>query len=175
MLSLIKSRPPQHKPNPKEHTVQIKKIMYYLSTSSMVLFFIFFLFHPLLCTSSKQEFGRCETLIQCGNITASFPSWGGNRDKLCGYPSLELHCNKDITSLSISDQEFRVLHINQSSNSLRLARTDHKGSFCSSNFTNTTLPPKLFKLSPTYKSFTVVYNCNPFGVHFQGMPVGTAY
>ncbi|CAN6995883.1 unnamed protein product [Brassica oleracea var. botrytis] len=136
----------------------------------MVLFFIFFLFHPLLCTSSKQEFGRCETLIQCGNITASFPSWGGNRDKLCGYPSLELHCNKDITSLSISDQEFRVLHINQSSNSLRLARTDHKGSFCSSNFTNTTLPPKLFKLSPTYKSFTVVYNCNPFGVHFQGMP-----
>nr|VDD22112.1 unnamed protein product [Brassica oleracea] len=141
----------------------------------MVLFFIFFLFHPLLCTSSKQEFGRCETLIQCGNITASFPSWGGNRDKLFGYPSLELHCNKDITSLSISDQEFRVLPINQSSNTLRLARTDHKGSFCSSNFTNTTLPPKLFKLSPTYKSFTVVYNCNPFGVHFQGMPVGTAY
>ncbi|CAN6851519.1 unnamed protein product [Brassica oleracea] len=165
MLSLIKSRPPQHKPNPKEHTVQIKKIMYYLPTSSMVLFFIFFLFHHLPCASSKQELGRCETLFQCGSITAGFPFWGGNRDKLCGYPSLELHCNKDITSLSISDQEFRVLHINQLSNSLRLARTDHMGSFCSSNFTNTTLPPKLFKLSPTYK---IVYYCNPFGLKFQG-------
>ncbi|KAF2560973.1 hypothetical protein F2Q70_00015436 [Brassica cretica] len=134
----------------------------------MVLFFIFFLFHHLPCASSKQELGRCETLFQCGSITAGFPFWGGNRDKLCGYPSLELHCNKDITSLSISDQEFRVLHINQLSNSLRLARTDHMGSFCSSNFTNTTLPPKLFKISPTYKSVTVVSNCNPFGLHFHG-------
>lgn len=136
----------------------------------MVLFFIFFLFHPIPCVSSKQELGRCETLFQCGNITAGFPFWGGNRDKLCGYhPSLELHCNKDITSLTISDQEFRVLHINQSPNTLRLARTDHLGSFCSSNFTNTTLPPKMFKLSPTYKSVTVISNCNPFGLHrFQG-------
>ncbi|XP_022551747.2 LEAF RUST 10 DISEASE-RESISTANCE LOCUS RECEPTOR-LIKE PROTEIN KINASE-like 1.4 isoform X1 [Brassica napus] len=168
MLSLIKSRPPQHKPNPKEHTVQIKKIMYYLPTSSMVLFFIFFLFHHLPCASSKQELGRCETPFLCGSITAGFPFWGGNLDKLCGYPSLELHCNKDITSLTISDQEFCVLQINQSSNTLRLARTDHMGSFCSSNFTNTTLPPKLFKLSPTYKRVTVVYYCNPFGLKFQG-------
>ncbi|KAG2281018.1 hypothetical protein Bca52824_052238 [Brassica carinata] len=142
--------------------------MYYLPTSSMVLFFIFFLFHHLPCASSKQELGRCETLFQCGSITAGFPFWGGNLDKLCGYPSLELHCNKDITSLTISDQEFCVLQINQSSNTLRLARTDHMGSFCSSNFTNTTLPPKLFKLSPTYKRVTVVYYCNPFGLKFQG-------
>ncbi|CAN6843315.1 unnamed protein product [Brassica oleracea] len=146
----------------------MKQIMSYLSTSSMVLFFIFFLFHHLPCASSKQELGRCETLFQCGSITVGFPFWGGNRDKLCGYPSLELHCNKDITSLSISDQEFCVLQINQSSNTLRLARTDHMGSFCSSNFTNTTLPPNLFKLSSTYKSVTVLYNCNPFGLHLSG-------
>ncbi|KAF8080197.1 hypothetical protein N665_0966s0010 [Sinapis alba] len=133
----------------------------------MVLFFIVFLFHPLPCASSKQELGRCETLFQCGNIMAGFPLWGGNRDKLCGHPSLELRCNKYITSLTISDQEFRVLQINQSSNTLRLARTDHMGSFCSSNFTNTTLPPKLFKLPPTYKNVTLVYNCNPSGLHFQ--------
>ncbi|WZZ32537.1 hypothetical protein YC2023_015938 [Brassica napus] len=134
----------------------------------MVLFFIFFLFHHLPCASSKQELGRCETLFQCGSITVGFPFWGGNRDKLCGYPSLELHCNKDITSLPFSDQEFCVLQINQSSNTLRLARTDHMGSFCSSNFTNTTLPPNLFKLSSTYKSVTVLYNCNPFGLHLSG-------
>ncbi|XP_013620167.1 PREDICTED: probable receptor-like protein kinase At1g67000 isoform X2 [Brassica oleracea var. oleracea] len=42
------------------------------------------------------------------------------------------------------------------------------GSFCSSNFTNTTLPPNLFKLSSTYKSVTVLYNCNPFGLHLSG-------
>ncbi|CDY50591.1 BnaC02g16880D [Brassica napus] len=150
------------------NSFNMKQIMSYLSTSSMVLFFIFFLFHHLPCASSKQELGRCETLFQCGSITVGFPFWGGNRDKLCGYPSLELHCNKDITSLPFSDQEFCVLQINQSSNTLRLARTDHMGSFCSSNFTNTTLPPNLFKLSSTYKSVTVLYNCNPFGLHLSG-------
>ncbi|CAL9239632.1 unnamed protein product [Arabidopsis halleri] len=126
--------------------------MYNLSTSCLIFFFLFSLFHHLPCASSK-----CDSLFQCGNITAGFPFWGGNRHKHCGFPSLELRCIKNITSLFISSQEFYVLHLNHTSNTITLARTDLFGSICNSTFTTTTLPPEIFELSPTYKSLTVFY------------------
>lgn len=116
--------------------------MYYLPTSYLVLFFFFFfsLIHHLPCDASNNTIGH----------------------KSCDHQSVGFHCNKSTTSLSISDKEFKVLHINQTSNTLRLVRTDHLGSFCSSTFSNTTLPPDIFELSPTYKSVTVFYDCIPF-------------
>ncbi|XP_019100692.1 PREDICTED: LEAF RUST 10 DISEASE-RESISTANCE LOCUS RECEPTOR-LIKE PROTEIN KINASE-like 2.7 [Camelina sativa] len=135
--------------------------MYYLPTSCLVLFFLFFLFHPLPCVLSKEDLGWCEALFQYGNLTAGFPFWGGNRPKSCGHPLLELHCLKNITSLSISNHEYNVFHIDQTYNTLRLARTDHLGSFCSAGFNTTTFPREIFKLFPTYKSLTVLYHCDP--------------
>ncbi|KAL1192393.1 LEAF RUST 10 DISEASE-RESISTANCE LOCUS RECEPTOR-LIKE PROTEIN KINASE-like 2.8 [Cardamine amara subsp. amara] len=124
------------------------------------MFFLISLFHHLPCASSKKELWWCEALFQCGNVTAGFPFSGGNRPKVCGHPLLELQCNNNITSLFISNQEFYVLKINQTSNTLTLARSDHLGSFCSSIFTNTTLPPEIFELSSTYKSLNVFYLCH---------------
>ncbi|KAL1213111.1 LEAF RUST 10 DISEASE-RESISTANCE LOCUS RECEPTOR-LIKE PROTEIN KINASE-like 1.4 [Cardamine amara subsp. amara] len=135
--------------------------MYHLLTSCLVIFFIFTLFHPLPCASSQQELGWCETLFQCGNITAGFPFWGGNRHKDCGNPLLKLHCNKNnITSLFISNQNYSVLHVDQASNTLTLTKQDLLSSFCSSKFTNTTLPTEIFDLSPTYKRVNVFYHCS---------------
>ncbi|CAA0320200.1 unnamed protein product [Arabidopsis thaliana] len=132
--------------------------MYYSPTLCFVLFFLFSLI-SLACSSRIQELRLCETQFQCGNITAGFPFWGGNRLKHCGFPSLELHCSKNITSLFISSQEFYVLHLNQTSKTLKLARTDLLGSICNSMFTSTTLPPEIFELSPNYKRLTVFYYC----------------
>jgi len=135
--------------------------MYHLPTSCLVIFFLLSLFHPLPCDSSNQGLGWCETLFQCGNITAGFPFSGGNRHKECGHPSLELHCNKNnITSLFISNQKYSVLHLDQTSNTLTLTKQDLLGSFCSSVFTNTTLPPEIFELSPSYKSVTIFNQCS---------------
>ncbi|CAD5316491.1 putative wall-associated receptor kinase, galacturonan-binding domain-containing protein [Arabidopsis thaliana] len=135
--------------------------MYHLPTSCLVIFFLLSLFHPLPCDSSNQGLGWCETLFQCGNITAGFPFSGGNRHKECGHPSLELHCNKNnITSLFISNQKYSVLHLDQTSNTLTLTKQDLLGSFCSSVFTNTTLPPETFELSPSYKSVTIFNQCS---------------
>ncbi|CAH2065758.1 unnamed protein product [Thlaspi arvense] len=111
----------------------------------------------------KQEHGWCEALFQCGNITAGFPFWGGNRHEHCGHPSLKLHCNKNNSAtLIILDQEYSVLHLNHTSYTLTLARRDHLGSFCSSNFTNIILPPNIFELSSTYENLTVFYQCESF-------------
>ncbi|EFH64822.1 hypothetical protein ARALYDRAFT_894412 [Arabidopsis lyrata subsp. lyrata] len=136
--------------------------MYHLPTSCLVLFFLAFLFHHLPCASSKKELGGCETLFQCGNVTAGFPFSGQNRHKLCGHPFLELYCVNNITTLFISNKEFHVLKINQTSNTITLARFDLLGSFCSSTFTNVTLPPEVFEISPTYKSVTVFHLCDPW-------------
>ncbi|XP_024011650.1 LEAF RUST 10 DISEASE-RESISTANCE LOCUS RECEPTOR-LIKE PROTEIN KINASE-like 2.7 isoform X3 [Eutrema salsugineum] len=135
--------------------------MYYPLSSCLIIFFVFSSFYYLPCTSSKQGLGWCESLFQCGNITAGFPFRGGNRPRPCGHPLLELHCLKNITSLNISNHEYNVFHIDQTSNTLRLARKDLSGSFCSATFNTTTLPLEIFELSPTYKSLTVLYNCDP--------------
>lgn len=105
---------PQHKLNLEDTLfVDLRQIMYSLPTYCLVLFFLFSLIHPITCGSSKQDLKLCETLFQCGTITAGSPFWGGNRQKHCGHPLLELQCNKNnnITSFFISSQEFNVLHI----------------------------------------------------------------
>ncbi|XP_010511592.1 PREDICTED: LEAF RUST 10 DISEASE-RESISTANCE LOCUS RECEPTOR-LIKE PROTEIN KINASE-like 1.4 isoform X2 [Camelina sativa] len=135
--------------------------MYYLSTSCLFLFFLFSLFHSLLCASNEKELGWCEAKFQCGNIAAGFPFSGGSRPQVCGHPLLELNCYKNITSLIISNHLYNVLQIDQTSKTLRLARAELQGSFCNATFTaTTTLPPEIFELSSTYKSLNVFYLCD---------------
>lgn len=136
--------------------------MYYLPTSCLVFFFLFSLFHLLSCVSSQQqELRLCETLFQCGNITAGFPFSGENRPLACGYLSLKLHCYKNKTSIIILNHLYDVLDIDQTSNTLRLSKAELLGSFCNTTFTATTLPPETFELSPSYKHLTVFYLCDP--------------
>ncbi|XP_019101572.1 PREDICTED: LEAF RUST 10 DISEASE-RESISTANCE LOCUS RECEPTOR-LIKE PROTEIN KINASE-like 1.4 isoform X3 [Camelina sativa] len=134
--------------------------MYNLPTSCLFFLFLLSLFHPLPCTSSKQVHEWCEAQFQCGNITAGFPFWGGNRHKDCGHPLLELHCHKNnITSLFISKEEYYVFHLNQKSNTLTIARAELLSSFCSSFNLEKSVPPEIFELSPAYKNLTVFYLC----------------
>ena len=66
-----------------------------------------------------------------------------------------------ITSLTISNHLYHVLHIDQTSQTLRLSRSELQGSFCNATFTATTLPPQIFELSSTFKNLTVFYLCDP--------------
>ncbi|CAH8257284.1 unnamed protein product [Arabidopsis lyrata] len=135
--------------------------MYHLPTSCLFFFFFpfFSLFHHFPHVSSKQELGWCESQFQCGNITAGFPFSGGIRPQICGHPSLELHCFNNHTSIIISDHLYNVLHIDQTSNTLRLARAELQGSFFNASFTATTLPYEIFELS--YRSS---YTCPDSGL-----------
>ncbi|XP_010415241.1 PREDICTED: LEAF RUST 10 DISEASE-RESISTANCE LOCUS RECEPTOR-LIKE PROTEIN KINASE-like 2.7 [Camelina sativa] len=137
--------------------------MYYPLNSCLIFLFLFTLIYHIPYASSKQEYGWCETTqFQCGSITAGFPFWGGNRPEPCGRASLELHCrSKNVTSLSISNHEYNVFNINPTSRTVRLVRADLLRPFCSSTFNTTTLPPEISELSPSYKSLTIFYHCNP--------------
>ncbi|KAL0701055.1 hypothetical protein Bca4012_057177 [Brassica carinata] len=107
--------------------------------------------------------------IECGEITAGFPFWGGNRLEHCGLPLLELHCrNKSSTYLIISDQEFSVLKVGQSSYTVTLARSDLLGPLCSAKFKTTVLPSDIFEILPNYKDLTVYYLCDPIRFSKRG-------
>lgn len=105
-------------------------------------------------------------MFECGNITAGFPFSGGSRPQFCGHPSLELHCFKNKTSIIISNHLYDVLHINQTSKTLRLVRAELGGPFCTATFTATTLPPEVFELSQTSQSLTVFYLCD-HSIHYS--------
>ncbi|KAA3474583.1 LEAF RUST 10 DISEASE-RESISTANCE LOCUS RECEPTOR-LIKE PROTEIN KINASE-like 2.4 [Gossypium australe] len=50
----------------------------------------------------EREFEKCrDGTFKCGNITAGFPFHGGDREKECGDPDLELRCDGDITTMKI--------------------------------------------------------------------------
>nr|VDD63665.1 unnamed protein product [Brassica oleracea] len=104
------------------------------STSYLVIFVLFPLLHRLPCTSSKQELGVCESPFQCGEISAGFPFWGGNRPENCGLPLLELHC-RNISRYIFNHLRPRVL--------------------CSQ-----TLPSDIFEILPAYKELEVYYLCD---------------
>lgn len=129
--------------------------MYNLPSSCLLCFFLFSLFHHLPCSPSQQE---RKTMFHCGNITAGFSFLGGNRHKSVGHPLLKLHCINNTTSLIISNIPYHVLHIDEASNTLRLARAEL--SFCNATFTDATLPTDIFELSPMYKNLTVFHHCS---------------
>ncbi|KAF2607231.1 hypothetical protein F2Q68_00044628 [Brassica cretica] len=134
------------------------------SPPSVLCLILLLLFHHIPCvTSQRAPRGFCETLIHCGNISVGFPFWGENRHQRCGHPSLKLNCNKysNTTTLFISGYNYSLLHIDNTSNIIRLFRQDFSSSFCSASFSSTPLPSVLFQNLPSYKSLTVYYYCDP--------------
>ncbi|CAH8385657.1 unnamed protein product [Eruca vesicaria subsp. sativa] len=139
-------------------------ILFGFSNPNPCLILIFFLFtcHHLPCALSQPDLKFCDNLFQCGNITAGFPFWGEARPEPCGHPSLGLHCssNSNKTYFIFSGQMYTVLFLDNSTNTLGLARQDFlAGSFCNSTLTGTTLTHELFQLSPEYTTLFVYYLC----------------
>ncbi|KAF8111994.1 hypothetical protein N665_0069s0021 [Sinapis alba] len=123
-----------------------------------------FLFHYCPCALSNQAFLPCDSVFECGNLTATFPFRGENRGEPCGHPLLKLRCDRvsNKTSINISNIFFNVLHIDNTFKTLKLVRQDYSLSFCSAlSFTKTMFPPKIFQLSPNYKNLIVFSNCDP--------------
>lgn len=168
-----------------QRSIMVAQVIFGFSKPNSCLIVLFFLysFGNLPCALSQRELRLCDTLFQCGNITAGFPFWGENRGEPCGHPSLKLSCDRvsEKTSLNISNILFNVLHIDNKFNTLKLVRQDYSLSFCSVlSFTETKFPPKLLEQSPDYKSLIVYSNCDP-NFHYlenftcSGGGVGSVY
>ncbi|KAK3425884.1 hypothetical protein EUGRSUZ_F02098 [Eucalyptus grandis] len=105
-------------------------------------------------------YSKCSYLFNCGNIQdVGFPFWGGNRPNSCGHPALQLACEDDAASITISNVKYKVLDIDHNSEVLNIAREDFSTGICSPDFTNTTFDPALFSMVNGYSNFTIIYGC----------------
>ncbi|KAF8026835.1 hypothetical protein BT93_F3351 [Corymbia citriodora subsp. variegata] len=106
-------------------------------------------------------YSNCSSLFNCGNIKGlSYPFWGGNRSSSCGHPALQLACEDNAASITISNVKYKVLGFYPNTKVLQIAREDFSTGICSPNFTNTTLDPVLFSMVNGYSNFTIIYGCS---------------
>ncbi|PIN25944.1 Serine/threonine protein kinase [Handroanthus impetiginosus] len=140
-----------------------------------ILFIILSVYFPAGFSSQmKQENTTCFEPFRCGSINISYPFWGGHRPPICGHQGFEIHCNGDVPLLNISSVFYRVLEIDSSNHTLKVAREDLWNNSCPSILHNTTLNPNYLN----GKSVTLYFNYmsnkqetlpNEFSCHRDGV------
>ncbi|KAM7266956.1 hypothetical protein ACFE04_009122 [Oxalis oulophora] len=111
--------------------------------------------------------GACQSLYyNCGNISnVGYPFWGSSRPEYCGNLGFELMCEENQYSvIKILGSEFRVLEINQTDYTMRIARMDLWKSPCLHNgYGNTTMDDRFFNfVDRANQNLTFFYNCSGF-------------
>ncbi|MBA0603797.1 hypothetical protein Gorai_002000, partial [Gossypium raimondii] len=111
----------------------------------------------------EPEFENCrDSKFKCGNITAGFPFHGGDREKECGHPDLELECGDDMATMKIRDVRYRVLEILPDRQILRILseKVINKG-ICPPPFPDEDWiqDSPVFTPGPGFASVTLFYDC----------------
>ncbi|KAK6921210.1 Wall-associated receptor kinase, galacturonan-binding domain [Dillenia turbinata] len=135
---------------------------------NLIIFFIPILFNP---TSYSEEYDprflSCSQPFKCGtepNITIGYPFWGGERQDFCGgHEGYQLKChNNDYATIEMNELEFRVLHINQPNQTMRIARNDLWEDLCIEKYINTGLNAELFNYATTNTNGSLYNGCPYF-------------
>ncbi|PIN19451.1 hypothetical protein CDL12_07870 [Handroanthus impetiginosus] len=129
-----------------------------------ILFILLSIYFPAGFSSQmNKEDTTCFEPFQCGGVNISYPFWGGRRPPSCGRQGFEIHCNEDVPLLNISSLFYRILEIDFSNNTLKIAREYLRNNSCPSILQNTTLNPNFFEFPPQSndKNITLYFNCMP--------------
>ncbi|KAK3425888.1 hypothetical protein EUGRSUZ_F02102 [Eucalyptus grandis] len=105
---------------------------------------------------------NCSSAIQCGGLqNVSYPFWGLNRPSYCGLPEFELTCQDNTVLINISNEDYRVLRIDGTSQ-MTVARNDYWETFCPAKFKNTTQEitnPFSYTTDTVASNLTLYYGC----------------
>ncbi|XP_044506782.1 LEAF RUST 10 DISEASE-RESISTANCE LOCUS RECEPTOR-LIKE PROTEIN KINASE-like 2.4 [Mangifera indica] len=113
-------------------------------------------------TSPSLSQPNCSLPFKCGNITAGYPFWGGDRSIGCGHPDLRLDCSYelfnynndefskhyDAPNIAINDVLYSILNIDEKAQTLRISRIDYLGSICSPQFPSTIINSSILDYDP---------------------------
>ncbi|XP_058723176.1 LEAF RUST 10 DISEASE-RESISTANCE LOCUS RECEPTOR-LIKE PROTEIN KINASE-like 1.2 isoform X2 [Vicia villosa] len=129
-----------------------------------------FVFLPLFLSVTPDEIDKSCTPFNCGNfINVTYPFWNFNtQPSYCGHPGFKLYCQNGHLTIEIKSQEFRILHLNQTSQLLRISREDfydldanHKR-YCPKDYINVDVDSHFFNYTANNENYTALYDCGPF-------------
>ncbi|KAK9933555.1 hypothetical protein M0R45_020748 [Rubus argutus] len=112
-----------------------------------------------------QQYLQCSQTFQCANLQhigypSNNPFWGPSRPRYCGFPGFNLSCSSDNAMISFNDQYYRVLSINQSETTLKVARADYGDDLCVLKLSNTTIHSSHLEYASDVQELVLLYTCN---------------
>ena len=116
---------------------------------------------PTSLRADNEKYITCEAPFNCGNfLNLNYPFWASDRPNYCGHPSFQLNCSNNVPQINITTMNYRVLEINDSSQTLKVARTDYLDTICPAAIVNTTIDNNLFSyVTSEDTNLTLYYNC----------------
>lgn len=115
-------------------------------------------------SSGPSEFYQtCGNTFSCGeSITGiGYPFRGFYDPPYCGHPNFVLTCDSEqnITNIDIMGARYRVLEIDEPTQTMMVSREDIMEATCPTQMTNTTLDYSIFDFATVYWNFTFLYGC----------------
>ncbi|XP_065848350.1 LEAF RUST 10 DISEASE-RESISTANCEUS RECEPTOR-LIKE PROTEIN KINASE-like 1.3 isoform X4 [Euphorbia lathyris] len=112
--------------------------------------------------ASRDTFPYCNHTFSCGNLTnIDYPFSGGLRPDYCGLPGFQLTCVDNSTTLiTINSLLYRVIELNQLTQTLLLSREDLFNTTCTNLLIDTNFNNTLFAFGSNTEIVTLFYGCN---------------
>ncbi|XP_059451732.1 LEAF RUST 10 DISEASE-RESISTANCE LOCUS RECEPTOR-LIKE PROTEIN KINASE-like 1.4 isoform X1 [Corylus avellana] len=127
---------------------------------SMVITTLCLIHFPSSSYADDEQYLNCSQPFDCAGIEGlSYPFWGSNRPSYCGHPSFELNCSSNAPLIKITFMNYRVLQVNNVSQTLQVAREDYWNTLCPSTIVNTTIDSIVFGYASAVANLTLYYDC----------------
>ncbi|KAK6249686.1 hypothetical protein SCA6_003691 [Theobroma cacao] len=133
----------------------------FLTPTFFSIISIFFLLNFFQVSYSKDDvhFTSCPHPFDCGNLgNLSYPFWTDDRPAYCGYDH-EVYKLKCIPNqppyITISSQEFQVVHLNQTHGLMTIQRVESEENTCPEEI----FTYNVFNYSDTAANITLLYGC----------------
>ncbi|XP_011021284.1 PREDICTED: probable receptor-like protein kinase At1g67000 isoform X2 [Populus euphratica] len=140
------------------------------TTSFLLTLFLSLHLTTSLPSNGISNLSNCNQNFSCGILTnVTYPFTGGLRPSHCGPPEFGLTCeDESVTILKANSLSYRVTHLDQTSQTLRLSRSDLADDGpCTLQFTSTILDNKISILGSNHE-LSLFYGCKKINDSYMG-------
>ncbi|CAK9150679.1 unnamed protein product [Ilex paraguariensis] len=115
---------------------------------------------PMFLCQDNEQYAACGNLFHCANISSiGYPFSGQDRPAYCGHSGFRLSCIGNTPLITIQSEEYRVLEIDNGTQTLKVAREDLLNNLCPTILYNTTIDFNLFSYASNLQNLTLNYTC----------------
>ncbi|XP_059451729.1 LEAF RUST 10 DISEASE-RESISTANCE LOCUS RECEPTOR-LIKE PROTEIN KINASE-like 1.4 isoform X1 [Corylus avellana] len=128
---------------------------------SLVITVLCLIHFPSSSYADAEQYLNCSKTFDCaGIVDLSYPFWESNiRPSYCGHPAFELNCSDGVPLIKITFMNYRVLHVDNVSQTLQVAREDYWNTLCPATIVNTTINSTVFGYASATVNLTLYYDC----------------